>query len=360
MEAIIVGFGFAGGTIWGPILKDGKNFSMIGVVDLLEAPLKKARGLLPGIWTASNVKEISDTVSRDTVVFVVTPDHWPVIVDLVELGFKNLVVEKPLVSHQNEIHFFETLIQENNLVVYTIDHYYQKFLALEFALGRMRNNDPRVDSLSITGDHGRHELPVCLGEIEGVTYTNIEAGDLGIPYLNTHEWVEKDPKIGGIIRDLGPHALSPLTRCGLIDPTAKIQEVSLLRLTPDRTGLMPVRNTDEIEMFVRTTLTSKEGVTANITFGKVPFQGKERSLAVRAANGVLFAGLARGQSSVVMTDDRRTTRISLRETENQVVVKEAKLFFDGKLSDFDGNMTSAITALEIGQKIRKTYYESLK
>jgi len=359
-KAIVVGCGFAGLGIWLPILEMEEGFSLIGVVDLLEEPRKKAKELIPGIWTASNVKEIPDTVSRDTVVFVITPDHYPVIVDLVELGFKNLVVEKPLVSHLHEIPLLQELIQKENLKIYTIDHYYAKALPLEYILGRMRDSDPRIASLSITGDHFPDKLPGCLGKIEGVSSINIEAGNLGLEYiLDGHLWVMEDPDIGGIIRDLGPHTLGPLVRCGLINPAASVLIANLFQFTEGNDGFTSVKSPRGIEMLVHALLVN-EGITLDLQFGKAWFPGKIRSLSIRAEKGTFYAGLARGDSSVVMTSDKRTTRISLRATENQTVVEEAKLFFDDRLPGFDGNMTSAITALQLGEEIRETYYNSLK
>lgn len=358
-DAILVGVGFAGTQHYLPTLAESKDFSIIGAVDPLDTARERANASCPGIWTVPTVQEIPDTAPRDTVVFVVTPDHYPVVVGLVESGFRNLVVEKPLVSRDDEVTELQELVVKHGLQIYAIDHYYQKFLPLQFVLGRMPITDPRVASITITGDHQLDELPHCLGVVEGVTYTNIEAGDLGVPYLNDHPWLENDPEIGGMIRDLGPHAFSPLVRNGLLGAPPDLFDIQLLGLSPNRTRYVPLLGESEIEMYVHALLTYK-GVTANITFAKAPFQGKERSLAVRASNGTFFAGLARGQSSVVLTDDGRTTRLSLRVAENQLVIEEANLFFNGQLPGFDGNLEAAITALQLGQGIRTAYFNILR
>ena len=60
-----------------------------------------------------------------------------------------------------------------------------------------------------------------------------------------------------------------------------------------------------------------------------------------------------------MTNDGRTTRLSLCETENQLVLKEASLFFDDEILAFDGNLKASINALLLGQRIREFYFASL-
>ena len=264
MDAIVVGVGFAGTQHYLPILGKSEDFSVIGAVDPLGTARERASNLCPGIWTVPTVQEIPDTAPRDAAVFVVTPTHYPVIAGLVKAGFRNLVVEKPLVSRAREVAELQELVVANALRIYAIDHYYQKFLPLEFVLGRMPWGDPRVASLAITGGHQPHELPGCLGQVEGVTYTNIEAGDLGIPYLNDHPWVEQDPEIGGIIRDLGPHAFSPLVRNGLLGALPDPFDIQLLRLSTDRTRYVPVMGEGEIEMYVHTLLVYN-GVTVNLS-----------------------------------------------------------------------------------------------
>jgi len=359
MDAIVVGLGFASLNHWIPTIKDTPYFELIGGIDPVEDQQKKAKLQCPGIWTAASAQDIRGVNPDETAVFVVTPDHYPTIVEFAEYGFTNFIVEKPLVNRDHEVTTLQELITKKNLRIYAVDHYYQKFLALEFVLGNIRTEDPRVDALDTKDNHRLEQLRRCLGGIEGVTYANLEAKELGIPYLNDHPWLEYDPEIGGVIRDLGPHAFAPLTRMGFLGPNPNLYDIQLLRLTEDRAHFTPVHSKHEVEMYVHTVLTYK-GVTSNITFCKAPFEGKERSLSVRASNGTFHAGLARGQSGVVMTNDGRTTRLSLRKSENELVIEEAKLFFEGKLPGFDGNLNAAITALKIGQGLRNSYFSILR
>lgn len=357
LDAVVVGVGFAGHAHWMPALQKSQDLKLIGVVDPLLERRRAATDLALDIWAVPSVAEMADRAPRDAIIFVVTPDHLPVITELLELGYRALAVEKPIVSRDLDAPKLRDLIRHYRPRIYAVDHYYQKFLPLEYVLGLLPKNDPRVAALVASGQHTLDELPGCLGEIEGVTYTNIEAGELGIPYLDTHPWLEHDAEIGGIIRDLGPHAFSPLWRNRLVSATAEILDVGLVRLSTDRKRYEPVRKQGEIEMYARVLLLHNE-ITVNVTFGKAPFPGKERSLAVRASQGTFFAGLARGQSSVVLTNDGRTTRISLSKAENSLTVEEAELFYTGQLPSFDGNLEAAIGALEIGQQIRAVYFIS--
>ena len=342
---------------WIPGISRSTQLKLVGVIDPDEHARRRAAEATPGIWTAVRVDAVPPADHQGTIVFVATPDHFPVIRELGDYGFREFIVEKPLVSRDVEVDELERYARGESLTIYSIDHYYQKFLSLEFALGCLTLNDPRVEFLEFHGAHRREEIPGLLGAVEGVTYTNIEAGDLGIPHLDAHPWLEYDPIIGGMLRDLGSHAFAPLIRAGLTSEDATIMDVGLARLNATRNGFVPVRSQSDIEMWVRA-LVVWNGITANVAFGKAPFPGKERSLAVRAAGGVFFAGLARGQSSILMTNDGRMTRISLHKAENDLVIDEAIAFFDGKLpADFDGNLRSSLSALRLNQRLRTRYFE---
>lgn len=355
-DVVIVGAGFAGREHWIPAVRASGGLRLVGVVDTSPESRAAARSAAgDGIWIVPAIGEIPAAVSQEAIIFVVTPDHFPVIAESLANGYRNLVIEKPLVSRDEEVALLKVLIAETSPRIYAVDHYFQKFFALEFVLGRVALSDPRVALLAAQGDHPFNAIPGCLGQIEGLSAVNIEAGDLGIPYLDGHPWLEHDPVIGGILRDLGPHALNPLTRLGLIGPEIEFYDVGLAKLTRNRAGLEPDRV--EIEMYVRVLLVSRD-VTINLTFGKAPFRGKERSLAVRGERGSFFAGLARGQHAVLMTNDGRTTRLQLTTSENQFVVEEARLFHEGLLPGFDGNLGATFTALEAGQKIREAYFAS--
>lgn len=354
---ILVGAGFASTTHWIPAISRSAQLKLIGVIDPDEQARGRAVKVAPGIWTVARMEEIPSAY-RESIVFVATPNNMPVIRELAAFGFRELIVEKPLVSRDAEIDELEGYVHRGSLNIYSIDHYHQKFLPCEFVLGRLQLADPRVGFLEVRGNHDLKEIPGLLGAIEGVTYTNIEAGDLGIPYLDAHPWLEHNQMIGGVLRDLGPHAFDPLIRTRLTSADATIMDVGLARLNAARDGFMPVRSQSDIEMWVRA-LMVWNGITANVAFGKAPFPGKERSLAVRAANGVFFAGLARGQSSVLMTNDGRITRLSLRKSENDLVLKEALAFLEDKLPlEFDGNVSCSLDALRLNRRLREKYFKT--
>lgn len=359
LDAIVVGAGFAGSTHWIPAIMESDQWRLVGVVDIDPARLDKVSTMLPeGCWTATSVLHIPGQTLLDTIVWVVTPDHLPVIRDLVQMGFSRLVVEKPLVARDHELEEFADIVRANRLQIYCLDHYLQKVLSLFLALGVVAADDPRARLIEVTGSHQLEGLAGSLGEIEGASVINVEADDLGIPYLNQHAWLEHDPEIGGIIRDLGPHIFAPLVGGGLLGPDAKIHDVGLARLSSDRSSFQPVARRSEIEMWV-SALFDDRGRSVNVSFGKVPMRGGERSLTVRGEHGFYFLGLPRNRDAVLMLNDGRTTRLRLTTSTNEAATTEAALFFDGCLpADFNGHYLTARQAILFGQRIRQAYFAS--
>lgn len=357
---MLIGAGAISAAHWIPSILRSASLALRGVVDPDEGARRRASEAAPGIQTFARGNDIPASDVTGSIALVATPDHFPVIQELAGLGFREFIVEKPIVARDAEVEKLGALATQKKLKIYSIDHYYLKFLALEFTLGRLTGGDPRAKFLEFRGDHKPEEISNILGAVEGVTYTNIEAGDLGIPTLDTRPWIEHDPELGGMLRDLGTHAFGPLMRAGLLAPEADIADVGLAKFTKARDGFEPARSKNDIEMWVRALMVSN-GITVNVAFGKAPFPGKERSLAVRAANGVFFAGLARGQSSVLMTNDGRTTRISLKKAESDLVLEEAISFFTGKLpAHFDGNLNASLGALRLNQRLRAKYWETVR
>ena len=115
MDVVVIGAGFAGTEHYLPTLKDTMDISVIGVVDPQESQREQASTLIPGIWTVETIQDIPDSAPRDAIAFVLTPDHYPVVVELAECGFKKLVVEKPLVSRDHEIEAIQKLIEAKGM-----------------------------------------------------------------------------------------------------------------------------------------------------------------------------------------------------------------------------------------------------
>jgi predicted dehydrogenase len=358
MKVLLMGAGFAGTTHWIPGVKRSELFELVGIVDPDLDAREKASKASPGVPVFRDIAEAGYFAKEeDVVVFIATPDHFPAILSATMDKFRKFIVEKPFVARINEIAMLRKLIQKTPLTVYSIDHYYQKFLPLEFVLGKLDLNDPRATYIKIKGDHEFLEIPGSLGEIEGFSYTNIEGEELGIPYLDNHPWTEYDLELGGMIHDLGPHAIAPPLRAGLISVDSRIHEVSLAKFNSARDSFEPIKSRKDIDMLVHAIMTT-DGLAANFTFGKVPFR-KERSFAVRGRKGTFFAGLARGQDSILMTSDGKTTHFSLKEQENDLVLREAKDFFEKKLpEEFDGNVKTSLEAIQLEERIRGFYYDS--
>jgi len=362
LNAIVVGAGFAGSTHWIPAITKSNQWELIGVVESNVRRLAEVSHSLPkGCWTAESVRAIPDAAPKDAVAWVVTPDHLPVVKDLAAAGFTRMVIEKPLVAREREVGDFLTFAGVHDLKVYALDHYLQKALPVFLVLNRISEHDPHVDLVSFRGEHSLREIIGALGEIEGASLVNVEAGELGIPYLDQHPDYERDLETGGAIRDLGPHAFAPLIAAGLLHTGAPIHDVSLARLVRDWRTFVPVRKRDELEMWV-TVLFEHVGRSVNVSFGKVPMKGGERSLTVRGKNGFCFLALPRNRDAVLMTNDGRTTRLALAVSTNDAAVAEVGWYFEGRLpASFDGYLHAACRAIELGHLIREAYFkESLR
>lgn len=354
-DLIVVGAGEVFEKNWLPAIRKAEKSGKVRLVGIVEPQDHRRRSVAlyhPSIWAASSLRDIPDYASRDTIVLVLTPDHFSVVQEIAMMGFKNIIVEKPLVSRDYEIPLFLDLVAKHRLKLYAVDMYIPKMFSFGMVCGTFSVEDPRV-ALFSSGPHC--DLP--LGRVEGISVSVIEGGDLGVPSLLRRPWLLNDPEIGGMLRDLGTHVFAPLANVGLLGPGFKVSHVALAKLTADRSDIEPVTNRTDVETYVAVQLAWND-IPIHAVFGKLPQQGGEWSISVRGSKGMFFAGLRSGQPAVVLSNNGATSVLQLSVSSMEFVLEEILMFYGGLLPSFDGNLGAIRTSLEINRKIRDVYFSS--
>lgn len=351
---IIVGAGFAFREHYLEALVGMDSIRVAGIVD---PKLDKAlvdHPLLQNSWKCNLIKDIPEKNISELVAVVLTPDHWPTIAELANCGFKQILVEKPLVNRDEEIEKLNLLINEKEILLYAIDFYISKLFPLLIVSGKMTADDPRMRFVLI--DNQRESYSELLGQIEGISMQVIEAGDFCLPDLTGRPWLEHDPEIGGMLRDLGTHIFAPLVSAGLLTDAAEVHHVSLQKLNTNRNSLVPVSSSKEPELYA-TALLTEHNIPIQVNLGKVPFGGGIWSLVIRGKNGMFFAGLRTGQPSVLISNKGERVLFFLNQKTYRVVLEEAFMYFDGQLPKFDGNLAPFFTSKKIENKLRYAYFK---
>ncbi len=357
INVFIVGAGSVFDEKWSAPLQMGVKEGRLKVVGILEPALERlhrAHQMFRGsiIWACRDVEELSP-VATDSVILVLAPNHFPVIKEFSDWGCKQFIVEKPLVSCDHEVTNIAKLIETRALKIYAVDHYLPKLLALQLMT---KGSDLRQAYIEWPGRTiYPHVILDALGDLEGVAVTILEGGDFCLPDLDKRPWLEHDPDIGGMLRDLGTHALAPLAACGWLDEDAEVVIAQLAKISDDRRRLHVLAHSKSVEMYVSALIVSK-GVPIHVTLGKIPTAGGQWSLAVRGTKGMLFAGIRSGQSLVAVPASGEAVTFSLKCSVYQFILQEACWFFEGRLPNFDGNVSSMFTALQLIQKIRNHYF----
>lgn len=355
-QLVVVGAGVAYKQHYKKTIKklcEEDAIEFLGIVD----PEVSPQSIGTDLWLVPSIADIPNVEVENVAALVLTPDHFSVILELAQAGFKKIIVEKPLVSRDDEISKLQTLVERRGLLIYAIDFYIPKCFPLAIMTGIFDRHDFQADFVTIEGlDNGLVHL---LGEIEGISVQVIESGDFCLPDLEKRPWLENDREIGGMLRDLGTHALSPLVAAGMINSRTEIHQVEFSKIGPDRRSLVPLTDEIEVEMYVSAllvTLLAGKRIPVSLAFGKVPFNGGIWSLEVRGSKGMFFAGLRTGQSAVFVPTEGPTMRFSLNQSTYRIVLKEAFAFFDGALDRFDGNIWAFTVSMGILKKMRKKYF----
>jgi predicted dehydrogenase len=327
---------------------------ILGIVDPAFSEESRAHEILRTAWVVPSVAEIPDEAKRPEVIAIVlTPDHYPVIVELADAGFKRIMVEKPLVHRDDEVEKLQLLIESADLHLYATDSYILKLLPLLLVLGLISEDDPRRKFVQVSGEH-TSDLKSVLGKIEGVNVQIIEGGDFCLPDLATRPWLEVDPEIGGVLLDLGIHALAPLVATGLVTSAATVHHVGLAKLSSDRSTLVPI-SSNQVELYVSALLTDGN-IPIQMDVGKVPFNGGTWTFGIRGENAMFYAGLRTEKTSVLVTHGGKVTQFTLPEPAYAMVIEEALMYFRNDLPGFDGNISAFFQAREVLRRLKRFYF----
>ena len=360
-KLIAIGLGHVWEEFYAQTLAKLENLKVVELSGTVDAAVSGpfAEGFPRANWHVSRVQDIPQRFREpDVVPMILTPDHYRVIEEVAELGFKNIFCEKPLVSRPSEVEKVEALIARHNLKLYAADFYLAKALGLRVIRGLLTPTDPRYAWLAISDP--AMDFGSVLGEIEGVGVQVIEAGDFGLPDITGRPYLATNKDIGGMILDLVTHVCGPLYQARLLEEWS-VLDASLSRLSGLTAGhLVGIRNVAcEVEMYV-TALLAAQGIPVQLAFGKVPIaNGGLWSLEIRGSRGAYYSGLRSNQLSALIGDDGRTATFALKIATYELVVREALLYFDGLLPSFDGNYGAFAASMKVGQAILRKYQENL-
>ncbi len=305
-------------------------------------------------WHILSIQDIPEGArGGDVAVMVLTPDHFQVIEELVEMGFRRIFVEKPVVSRDSEVPKLRGLIDKTGAPIYSADFYIPKTFPLAVVMGKIGKSDPRYRWMRISNPDA--DLKEMLGDIEGVSVNVIEAGKFCLPDIASRPWLATDPEIGGMLHDLGPHALAPLYSAGLAMNLA-VHHVGMAKLTPEN-HLWSIIATDQVEMYANVLLEDLDRhIPVQISFGKVPFEkGGIWSLVVRGSEGMFFAGLRTGQPAVLLANNGEVVTFALVKSTYEIVIREALMYWNGELSGFDGNLGAFFGPKKTEGAVRDNY-----
>jgi predicted dehydrogenase len=328
---------------------------ILGIVDPAFSAENRSHELLRAAWVVPSVAQIPQEVRRPEVVaLVLTPDHYPLIVELAAAGFKRIMVEKPLVHRDDEVQRVRELIKSAGLRLYATDSYITKLFPLLMVLGALPEKDPRRKFVHVSGEENGE---CVLGKVEGVSVQIIEGGDFCLPDLAKRPWLEHDAAIGGVLLDLGIHALAPLVTAGLLTSAASIHHVGLAKISADRASVARISNAmNEAELYA-TALLTDGNVPIQLSVGKVPFDGGLWALSIRGENAMFYAGLRAENTSVLITHSGKVTQFTMKQPAYAMVIAEALMYFRNDLPGFDGNTAAFFEAREVLRKV-KAYYQA--
>lgn len=359
MEIILIGVGEVVKKYWESVFTRALNRKQIVLRGIIDPRIKEINSPLRsfGAWEALGTDVIPrhyERIADESVIFVCTPDHFPVIAECAEIGYRNFIVEKPLVK-ESDIAGFETLATRHGLRTFACDHYIPKVLRLQALEGVITVDDPRHEFLpDFVSSFAQWRKG--LGELEGITVSIIESGDFALPDIASRPWLA-DPVRGGMLNDLATHGFAPLFAARLLGEDAQVLAVDLYRIADDDSSLVRLTHRGEAEMYTSVQLRCND-VPIHAAFGKVPGKGGSWSLCVRYQHGQYVAGLRSGELSAIWLGDEFFPRRP-KVSPHQIMLHEASLFFHGHFpADFDGYVGASLGALRLNKKIREHFFAS--
>lgn len=294
-----------------------------------------------------------------------TPQHLTPVLALMELGVQNFIVEKPLVNNLKEVEIIRKMTFTNpQLKIYALDAYITKVLPLYLLTGRITPDDPRWNW--VEDEYKRpparnlfNSFTDQIGELDGMKVTILEGGQLGVPDLDRRPWLEDDPVGGGMLLDLGTHALAPLITAGLIDSPDSISVDIAKRyiLGQNRKSFVDARP-DQPEIYVDILLGvqyQERNIPLSVKLAKTFHDGGVWKLILRGKKGDISVGLRTGQKLIIEPNTGNSIQLRLK-MENGVyplALAEAELYFEGLLPNFDGNQKALLDSITIIDEIKK-------
>lgn len=270
---------------------------------------------------------------------IATPDHLPALTALTEAGLRKFIVEKPLVNNQAEVEELKVLIKKYpGLMIYPLDFYVQKAAPLLILTGAISPLDPRwqwvqTESGEPVDPSLADSLQEMIGSIEGIEATILEGGQLGVPDLDKRRWLEVDPQQGGMLLDLGTHALTPLVAAGLISADrVSVDIAERYILGHDRYSFVRTTSSDHPEILAKSILSLKQNdraVPIILTVGKTYHSGGMWELIIRGEEGDLVMGLRTGQKLTVIPKNGSIIELKLKSGSDpyKLAFQEADMCF---------------------------------
>jgi len=314
-----------------------------------------------------NVKGLSEKERTNFTAIVTTPDHLGPIRSLIEAGVQKFIVEKPLVNNAAEIDVLMELLRVNpDVRIYPLDFYIQKAAPLLVLTGAITPDDPRFSWVTMANGEAvdsnlSGSIDQLIGEIEGIEVTIIEGGKFGLPDLAKRRWLEEDNLRGGMLLDLGTHALAPLFAAGIISQGGvRVKQSLRYVLGPDRQSFVKA-TASQAEIYSQALLTAEKrgwNIPCLITVGKTFHDGGMWKTNIRGTTGDISMGLRTGQRLTVEPKEGESFQLRLRKNDPYgMAFQEAQMYFD-EFPGFDGNLGAMLAAIRIIDQIKSRANES--
>lgn len=262
-----------------------------------------------------------------------------------------------MVNNAQEIARLENIIQDNpDIKIYPLDFYVQKIASLYALAGAITPQDYRWEWIENDGKKVKNEMcrsiNQLIGNFEGIEVSIIEGGSLGLPDLEKRKWLEEDRKRGGMLLDLGTHALTPLFVAKIAAKDIKVETANPYVLGTNRKLFIPAeRQQPEIYADALLSLT-KDGrrIPIKLSLGKTFQDGGVWRLTIRGSKGDISMGLRTGQHLTVQANEGQDMKLSLLKGMDtyELAFQEAHMYFPNRLKSEDilQPMLDAITVID--------------
>lgn len=192
-------------------------------------------------------------------------------------------------------------------------------------------------------------------DVERFIYRRLQSAFPGCSFLGEEGGLRKGIR-GGMLLDLGTHALTPLIAAGVI-PYSGVDVVTAGRyiLGENRNSYIKAPS-DQPEMYAKAHLTvNRDGVKfpVEVIVGKTFEDGGIWHTYIRGSNGEISMGLRTGQRLSVISKDGVVNQLKLNINDPYgLAFQEADMYFRG-YPGFDGNLQAMLSSIEIIERIKE-------